>query len=117
MTINQPISADAITPEVADELRAMHKIARTVNGNTPLDDPRRKTSIEFTAALQSLIEQGVTVYRLAKVLGVRHGTVYNRLARHGYRKPAPSQAHLAYRGTTTHISNRYSTPTSDGGTR
>ena len=101
----------AITPEVADELRAMHKIARTVNGNTPLDDPRRKTNLEFTAALQSLIEQGVTVYRLAKVLGVGHASVYARLARHGYRAPSPSQVGRDYRGTTTHVSNRYSQPT------
>lgn len=99
--------ADAITPEVADELRAMQEIARTVNGNTPLDDPRRTTSLEFSAALQSLIEQGVTVYRLAKVLGVRHGTVYARLARHGYRTPSPSQVGKRYRGTTRHESNRY----------
>ncbi|WP_328846147.1 hypothetical protein [Streptomyces sp. NBC_00258] len=91
-----------ITPEVADELRAMHAIARTVNGNTPLDDPKRQTSIEFTAALQSLIEQGVTVYRLAKVLGVGHQAVYGRLARHGYRAPSPSLADRQYRGTTTH---------------
>lgn len=111
MTPEPHASVGAITPEVADELRAMHAIARTVNGNTPLDDPRRKTNLEFTAALQSLVEQGVTVYRLAKVLGVGHASVYARLARHGYREPSPSQAHLSYRGTTTHASNRYRWPT------
>jgi hypothetical protein len=111
MTTDRHASVDAITPEVAKELRAMHAIARTVNGNTPLDDPKRQTNLEFTAALQSLIEQGVTVYRLAKVLGVGHASVYARLARHGYRAPSPSQTNRDYRGTTTHVSNRYTHPT------
>lgn len=93
-------SQDAITPEVAEELRAMHAIAKTVNGATPLDDPRRQTSREFTEALFVLVEQGVTVYRLAKVLGVGHQAIYSRLARYGYRKPSPSLEHKAYRGTT-----------------
>ncbi|MFG3170604.1 hypothetical protein [Streptomyces sp. NPDC048200] len=93
-------TADTVTAEVADELRAMYAIAKTVNGFTPLDDPRRQTSREFTEALAVLVEQGVTVYRLAKVLGVRHSTVYARLARHGYRAPSPSVAHTVYRGTT-----------------
>ena len=100
----RPSRSTPITDETAEELRAMHKIARTVNGNTPLDAPARKTNIEFTEALAVLIEQGVTVYRLAKVLGVGHQSINNRLARHGYRKPAPSQAGFHYRGTTTHPS-------------
>ncbi|QFQ97437.1 hypothetical protein F9278_15825 [Streptomyces phaeolivaceus] len=103
-------TADTVTPETAEELRALHAIARTVNGNTPLNHPSRKTNIEFTEALAALIEQGVTVYRLAKVLGVGHRSVYNRLARHGYRKPAPSQAGFRYRGVTTHPSRRQSEP-------
>lgn len=100
MTGDPRVSADAITPEVAEELRAMYAIAKTVNGATPVDDPKRQTSREFTEALFVLVEQGVTVYRLAKVLGVRHSTVYARLARYGYRKPSPSVEHKAYRGTT-----------------
>lgn len=93
-------SEDMITAEVADELRAMYAIAKTVRGTTPLDDPKRQISREFTEALAVLVEQGATVYRLAKVLNVRHGTVYARLARYGYRAPSPSRAHKKYRGTT-----------------
>ncbi|MFI8294468.1 helix-turn-helix domain-containing protein [Streptomyces nigra] len=95
-----------ITPEVADELRALFAVARTVNGSTALDDPRRQTSLEFTTALHALLEQGVTVYRLAQVLGTSHQTIYGRLARHGYRTPPPSQADRTYRGTTVHASRR-----------
>lgn len=93
-------SRDAITPEVADELRAMYAIAKTVNGATPLDDPRRQVSQDFAEALAVLVEQGVTVYRLAKAIGVGHQTIYARLARFGYRKPSPSVEHKAYRATT-----------------
>jgi hypothetical protein len=93
-------SADMITPEVAEELRAMHAIAKTVNGTTPLGDPRRQTSRDFTEALYVLVEQGVTVYRLAKVLGVGHQVIYARLARYGYRAASPSVEHKAYRNTT-----------------
>jgi hypothetical protein len=78
----------------------MYAVAKTVRGGTALDDPARITSLEFTAQLNALVEQGVTVYRLAKVLGVGHSTVYARLARHGYRNPSPSQAHSAYKGRT-----------------
>lgn len=95
-----PASGDAVTPEVAEELRAMYAIAKTVNGFTPLDDPRRKTSRDFTEALAVLVEQGVSVYRLAQVLDVRHSTVYARLARYGYRKASPSVEHKAHQATT-----------------
>ncbi|NUS83708.1 MAG: hypothetical protein HOY75_13415 [Streptomyces sp.] len=99
-------SRDAVTPEVADELRRMHAIAKTVNGATPVDDPRRAVSREFTEALAVLVEQGVTVYRLAKVLGVRHSTVYARLARYGYRAASPSCEHKAIQDATVWDSRR-----------
>ena len=101
-----PQSIDAVTPEVAEELRAMHAIAKTVNGATPLDDPRRQVSREFTEALFVLVEQGVTVYRLAKVLGVGHQVVYARLARYGYRKSSPSLVGKEYQATTIWDSRR-----------
>ncbi|MFD7884055.1 hypothetical protein ACFV3N_16650 [Streptomyces bauhiniae] len=93
--------SEPLTSEVIAELREMHKIARKLRGPMALDDPRRTASIEFTAALQALVEQGVSVYRLAKVLGIGHSSVYARLARHGYRQPSPSRAAQAYRHTTT----------------
>jgi hypothetical protein len=99
-------SADMVTPEVAEELRAMYAIARTVNGATPIDDPKRQVSKDFTEALYVLVEQGVTVYRLAKVLGIGHQAVYARLARHGYRKPSASVEHKRYRDTTIWDSRR-----------
>lgn len=87
-----------LPPTVIEELRKQHAVARTVNGGTAEDDPRRQVSIDFTARLAKLVEQGVTVYEIAKALGVNHAAVYSRLARHGYRAPCPSQEGTVYTG-------------------
>ncbi|HEX5996271.1 MAG TPA: hypothetical protein VFY84_14110 [Jiangellales bacterium] len=76
-----------VPPEIIAQLREMWEIARTVNGSAPSDDPRRRVSERFTAQLAALVDQGVTVYRLAKDLGITHGAIRFRLARHGYRTP------------------------------
>ena len=99
-------SPDMVTPEVADELRRMHAIAKTVNGSTTVDDPTRQVSRDFTAALQALVEQGVTPYRLGQIVGVQGNAIRMRLARHGYRNPIPSAARKAYRGTTAYEARR-----------
>lgn len=95
-----------IKAELAVELRRMHAVARTVNGATPAGHRSRAVSVEFTAVLQSLIEQGVSVYTIAKALGVTQAAVWSRLARHGYRTPSPSQVAQTYTGrpkaTTSH---------------
>jgi hypothetical protein len=91
-----------IRPEVAERLREMHAIARTVNGGTAADDPRRTVSVQFTEWLSKLVEQGVTVYRIAEELGVTHFAVRARLARHGYRNAPRSIAGIIYTGKPTH---------------
>jgi hypothetical protein len=83
---------------IADDLRAMHAIARTVNGGTPADAPEREVSKRLSAALDALVQQGVSVYRLAQLLGVRHSAITARLGRHGYRALPPSQADDTYKG-------------------
>jgi hypothetical protein len=87
-----------IHDELAERLREMQQTAATVNGATPADAPERRVSEEFTALLHSLTEQGVTVYHIAQVLGVRHNGIQARLARHGYRDASPSQADQQYLG-------------------
>jgi DNA-directed RNA polymerase specialized sigma24 family protein len=81
-----------VNNELAEQLRAMQRTAAKVNGATPADAPERRVSEEFTAHLNSLVLQGVSIKHLAKVLGVQHNAVVSRLARHGYRKPYPSQS-------------------------
>jgi lambda repressor-like predicted transcriptional regulator len=81
-----------VNEELAEELRRMQRIAANVNGATPADAPERAVSVEFTAMLNALHEQGVSLKHLAKTLGVRFNSVASRLARHGYRDPYPSQS-------------------------
>jgi lambda repressor-like predicted transcriptional regulator len=90
-----------ISEELAEELRAMQRIAATVNGGTPADAPERAVSVEFTAKLNALHKQGVSIRHLAATLGVYYGAVKSRLARHGYRNPSPSQSEDRYLGRPT----------------
>jgi hypothetical protein len=48
----------------------------------------RKEAEEYTRLLnQAHVEEGVTLYRLAKRLGVTHGALRFRLVRYGYKTP------------------------------
>lgn len=87
-----------IKPEVADRLYGMYLVASTVTGGTSADAPERRVSEEYTAALASLVDQGVSVNEIARTIGVHHSGIHSRLARHGYRTPSPSQAVDAYKG-------------------
>lgn len=80
-----------LSDEFAADLRRMWTIARTVNGVTPLDDPSRQVSEEFTAILNDLWLQGVALKHIAERIGVRPSSIAFRLSRHGYRPPPPSQ--------------------------
>ncbi len=86
-----------IKPEMAEKLRQMQAVAATVNGGMATDDPARRVSEEFAAICADLVAQGVSVYTIAKTLGVTDGAIFFRLARHGYRPPAPSQGRFPYR--------------------
>lgn len=79
-----------LKPELIDELREMQAVARTVNGAMASDHPARRVSEQLAAQLAAYVEQGVTVYYLAQMLGVTHNAIFFRLHRHGYRKPPPS---------------------------
>lgn len=78
------------------ELREMAAVASTVNGALEPSHPARRVSEQFTAQLAAYVKQGITAYYLSRVLGVTANAITFRLARHGYRDPNPSQAHVAY---------------------
>lgn len=78
------------------ELREMAAVASTVNGALEPSHPARRVSEQFTAQLAAYVKQGITAYYLSQVLGVTASAITFRLARHGYRDPHPSQAHVAY---------------------
>lgn len=87
-----------VNPDLADRLREMQRVVRSVNGSTPADAPERRVSVEYAAQLHALTLQGVSIYHLAKVIGVAQNAIRSRLARHGYREMPPSQAHQRYLG-------------------
>lgn len=88
-----------LTADEVAELRLMQQVARTVNGSTRSDDPRRRTCEKLASLLhQYHVRRGVSVYHLAQLIGVTTNAVRSRLARHGYLQPLPSQAEQSYRG-------------------
>lgn len=80
-----------VRPEIAQRLREMQQRAAKVNGATPPDHPDRAVAAEYTLMLHRLIQQGVSAYHLASVVGVSVDAIQFRLGRHGYRPLPPSQ--------------------------
>jgi hypothetical protein len=77
---------------MADWLRDMYATARTVNGATRLDDPRRGVGEAFSAVLADLIDRvGYSGADVARAANIKTQTMWFRLRRHGYRHNAPSQ--------------------------
>lgn len=82
-----------VPPELVAEAKQLHVRARRVTGRTPAHHPDRKAGVELTALMWRLIQQdGITMYRVAKDLGLSPAAVGLRLQRYGYVKPMPSVA-------------------------
>jgi hypothetical protein len=92
----RPEPSVVLSERYVAELRAMMEVARSVNGGTPVDDPKRAVSEQYTARLAELVAAGMTAYRLAQLLGCTTSAVNHRLGRHGYRTPAPSMEAQTY---------------------
>ena len=74
------------SPTSLARLLELQPLAQQVRSNSP---KFRKEAEEYTALLNYVhVEEGVTLYRLAKRLGVTHGALRFRLARYGYKTPA-----------------------------
>ncbi len=71
------------TPELLTKLKELQPYAQQVRSNSPRF---RAEAEEYTYLLnQAHKEQGVTLYRLAKLLGVTTSAIAFRLVRYGYR--------------------------------
>jgi lambda repressor-like predicted transcriptional regulator len=57
----------------------------------------RAEAEEYTRLVNQMMVEGVTLYRLAKQLGVTHGALRFRLTRYGYIKPPEGSTSLVYR--------------------
>lgn len=73
------------TPETLKRLLELQPYAQQVRAN---GTKYRKEAEEYTKLLNyAHTVEGVTLYRLAKRLGVTHGALRFRLVRYGYKKP------------------------------
>lgn len=72
-------------PETLQRLLELQPYAQQVRSNSPR---YREEAEEYTALLNhARTVEGVTLYRLAKRLGITHGAIRFRLARYGYMQP------------------------------
>ncbi len=82
------------TPELLERLKELQPYAQQVRSNSPRF---RAEAEEYTYLLnQAHKEQGVTLYRLAKLLGVTTSAIAFRLVRYGYRNTEKGKS-SAYR--------------------
>lgn len=72
-------------PEKLARLLELKPLAQKVRSNSPA---YREEAEEYTRLIAEVhLEDKVTLYRLAKRLGVTHGALRFRLARYGYKEP------------------------------
>jgi lambda repressor-like predicted transcriptional regulator len=81
-------------PETLARLLELQPLAQKVRSNSP---DFRKESEEYSALIfHAHKTEGVSLYRLAKRLGVTHGALRFRLARYGY-MPSPQGTSKVYK--------------------
>jgi hypothetical protein len=82
-------------PETLARLLELQPLAQKVRGHSSV---YRAEGEEYTALLHKAhTEEGVTIYRLGKRLGITHGAIRFRLARYGY-KPSVNGKSKVYDG-------------------
>ena len=78
------------TPKTLERLLELQPYAQQVRSN---GTKYREEAEEYTALLNyAHTVEGVTLYRLAKRLGVTHGALRFRLVRYGYKKPVTAKS-------------------------
>lgn len=78
------------TPETLKRLLELQPYAQQVRSN---GKKYRAEAEEYTALLNHAhVNEGVTLYRLAKRLGVTHGALRFRLVRYGYKQPVTAKS-------------------------
>lgn len=83
------------SPDALARMLELQPMAQQVRANAPRF---RKEAEEYTALVNKVhAEDGVTLYRLAKRLGVTHSALRFRLARYGYKAPTRGATSKSYR--------------------
>lgn len=91
-------------PEMLARMKELKPLAQLVRSSSPR---YRAEAEEYTYLLNRATEQGITVYRLAKLLGVTHSALAFRMVRYGYRTTVYGQT-KAYK--PVNLKNRAVTP-------
>lgn len=107
----EPEPRETVMPssETLDRLLELQPLAQQVRSH---GKSFRKEAEEYTYLLNyAHTVEGVSLYRLAKCLGITHGAIRFRLARYGYLTPKSAQS-KAYTPILTE--NRYSTESTEG---
>lgn len=84
----EPTPREYVEPDPGKLARLIElkPLAEKVRSNS---DNYRREAEEYTALIAEVhLNDGVTLYRLAKRLGLSHGALRFRLARYGYKQPA-----------------------------
>lgn len=83
------------SPETLTRLLELQPLAQLVRSHSP----RYRAEAEEYAALlwKAHSEEKVTLYRLAKCLGITHGAIRFRLVRYGYMKPTEGGSSKSYK--------------------
>lgn len=77
-------------PETLARLKVLQPIAQSIRWD---HTKGRAEAEEYTALLwKAHTEEGVSVYRLAKLLGITHGAIQFRFARYGYKETKTGQS-------------------------
>lgn len=81
-------------PEVLNRLLELQPLAQSVRSNSA---KFRAESEEYSALIHKAnVEDGVSIYRLAKRLGITHGALQTRLVRYGYKKAGEGARSRSY---------------------
>jgi hypothetical protein len=90
--------------ETLQRLLELQPLAQKVRYN---HKNNREAAEEYTALLNKAVtEEGVTVFRLARLLGVTHGAIRFRLVRYGYLEPKTGKSKVYQRVKTENRSKR-----------
>ena len=73
-----------VSPDVLVQLKELHDKAKLVRGK---GQQFRDEAEEFTKLAWEQVQNGVSVYSLAKSLGITHGAIFFRFVRYGYADP------------------------------
>lgn len=97
--VHEPVKPDS---EVVAKLLELQPLAQQVRSSSP---NFRKEAEEYTALIAKEVDRGISVYQLAKALGITYSAILFRLTRYGY-KPVGTGTSKSYNSIQEQNRNR-----------